>query len=310
MPFPPNSPRPPWTDKLQQVQAGQLDIGFVQDGPRDGTAAILLHGWPYDIHTYADVAPRLAAAGLRVIVPYLRGFGTTRLAASSPRNAQQATLALDVLALMDALGLETAILGGCDWGSRAAATVAALRPERCRGVVLVSGYLISSQAAGRAPLEPAAELAWWYQYYLATERGRAGYATYRAELARLLWRNASPRWMFDDETFARTASAFDNPDHVDIVVHNYRWRLGLAESDPRLAEYEARLEQQLPIRAPAITMEGDCNGAPHPEPATYADRFLGRYEHRSLTGGIGHNLPQEAPEAFAAAVIDVMHWSK
>lgn len=294
------------TDHLQQIDAGELSIGYAELGPADGPAVISLHGWPYDIHTYAEVAPQLAGAGFRVIVPYQRGFGTTRFRdARALRNGQQAALAVDVLGLMDALRLERATLAGTDWGARAACCVAALWPERVRALVSVSGYLISSQHAGKAPLPPESELRWWYQYYFATERGRWGYAAHRVDFARLIWRLASPRWTFDETQFAVTADALSNPDHVDVVIHNYRWRLGVAEGDPSLDAIEAKLAARPSISVPSITLEGDANGAPHPDPETYRDRFTGRYEHRTLVGGIGHNLPQEAPDAFAAAVTDI-----
>jgi len=291
---------------LKQVDAGVLNVGYAELGPPDGPAVILLHGWPYDIHSFVDVAPRLAAAGKRVIVPHLRGYGTTRfLSPDALRNGQPAALAMDTVALMDALRISHATLGGFDWGARTGDIVAALWPERCHGLVAVSGYLIGSQDAGKAPLPPKAEFQWWYQYYFATERGRAGYAQYRDDFARLIWQLASPRWNFDDATFARSAASLDNPDHVDIVIHNYRWRLGIAEGEARYADIEQRLAAAPTISVPAITMEGDANGAPHLEPAAYARRFTGRYEHRAITGGIGHNLPQEAPAAFAQAVLDV-----
>ena len=291
---------------LRQIDAGLLNVGYVDTGPADGPAVLLLHGWPYDIHSYAEVAPLLAIAGYRVIVPYLRGYGTTRfLSDETFRNGEQAALALDAVALLDALEIDKAIVAGFDWGARTADIVAALWPERCTGLVSVSGYLIGSQAIGKLPLPPEAELQWWYQYYFATERGRAGYDKYRRDFAKLIWRIASPRWSFDDPTFDRSAASFDNPDHVAIVVHNYRWRLGLAEGE---AEYDA-LEKQLAeaplITVPAVTLEGDANGAPHPDPSAYAGKFAGPYTHRTIEGGIGHNLPQEAPEAFAQAVLDV-----
>jgi pimeloyl-ACP methyl ester carboxylesterase len=290
---------------LRQVDAGVLNVAYAENGPASGPVVILLHGWPYDIHTYADVAPRLAARGYRVITPYLRGYGATRfLAADTVRNGQPAALALDVIALMDALKIQKAVLGGCDWGARTADIVAALWPERCKALVSVSGYLIGSQAAGKVPLPPAAEFQWWYQFYFATERGRAGYEQNRREFARLIWRLASPKWAFDDATFDRSAAAFDNPDHVAIVIHNYRWRQGLAEGEARYDALEARLAAAPVITVPTITLEGDANGAPHPDPAVYARKFAGRYAHRLIGGGIGHNLPQEAPEAFAQAVID------
>jgi pimeloyl-ACP methyl ester carboxylesterase len=290
---------------IKQIRAGLLDVGYVEAGPAHGGAVVLLHGWPYDIHTYLEVAPLLAAAGHRVIVPYLRGYGTTRfLSMESLRNGQPAALAMDVVDLLDALGIEQAILGGCDWGARTAAIVAALWPERCKALVAVSGYLIGSQPAGRVPLPPKAELQWWYQFYFATERGRAGYAQNRREFARLIWQSASPRWHFDDATFERSAAALDNPDHVDIVIHNYRWRLGLSAGEPRYDEIERRLAQAPVITVPTITLEGDANGAPHPEPGSYAKKFTGKYSHRTLSGGIGHNLPQEAPAEFAAAIME------
>lgn len=289
----------------KQVDAGVLNVGYAEVGPASGPPVILLHGWPYDIHTYADVAPLLAARGYRVIVPYLRGYGSTRfLAASTLRNGQQAALALDVIALMDALQIQQAIVAGCDWGARTANIVAALWPDRCRALVSVSGYLIGSREANRKPLPPAAELQWWYQFYFATERGRDGYETYRREFALLIWRIASPRWHFDAATFERSAASFDNPDHVAVVLHNYRWRLGLAAGEAAHDDLERRLAAGPPIRVPTITLEGDANGAPHPAPSAYAAKFTGPYLHRDLVGGIGHNLPQEAPEAFAAAVID------
>jgi pimeloyl-ACP methyl ester carboxylesterase len=291
---------------LKQVDAGVLSIGYAEAGPGSGPVAILLHGWPYDIHSFTEVAPRLAAAGYRVLVPYVRGFGSTRFRSpEAPRNGQPSALAEDAVAFMDALGIREATLAGFDWGARTANIVAALWPQRCRAMVSVSGYLIGNQAAGRNPLPPEAELQWWYQYYFATERGRIGYDKYRREFARLIWRIASPQWKFDDATFDRSAAAFDNPDHVAITVHNYRWRLALAEGEPRYDEFERRLATSPTIAVPTITLEGDANGAPHPEPAAYAAKFTGRYAHRLLTGGIGHNPPQEAPHAFAQAVIDV-----
>ena len=293
-------------DALKQIDAGLLSVGYAEAGPPDSPAVILLHGWPYDIHSYFEVTPLLASAGYRVIVPYLRGYGTTRfLSAATLRNGQQSALAVDVVALMDALGLERAIIAGCDWGARTAGVMAALWPERCRAIVSVSGYLIGSQQANQAPLPPEAELQWWYQYYFATERGRAGYERYRRDFAKLIWRTASPRWDFDDATFERTARSFDNPDHVDIVIHNYRWRLGLAQGEPEYEDLERRLAEAPVITVPAITLEGDANGAPHPDPAAYADKFTGKYTHRLIAGGVGHNLPQEAPRAFAEAVVEV-----
>ena len=291
---------------LQQIEAGVLNIGYAEAGPANGPAVLLLHGWPYDIYSFVDVAPLLASRGYRVIVPYLRGYGTTRfLAGDTPRNGQQAVIAVDIIALMDALTIDKAILGGFDWGARTANIVAALWPERVKAMVSVSGYLIGSQEAGKMPLPPSAELQWWYQFYFATERGRAGYGKYRREFSKLIWQTASPKWHFDDATFDRSAAAFDNPDHVAIVIHNYRWRLGLTEGESKYDELEKRLAAGPVITVPTITMEGDANGAPHLEPSAYAKKFSGKYSHRLIKSGIGHNLPQEAPKAFAEAVIDV-----
>ena len=291
---------------LKQVEAGALSVGYADVGPADGSVVILLHGWPYDIHSFIDVAPLLASAGHRVIVPYLRGYGTTRfLSNDTPRNGQQSVVAVDVIALMDALAIKQAVIGGFDWGARTANIIAALWPERCKAMVSVSGYLIGNQQAGKAPLPPNAELQWWYQYYFATERGRIGYDKYRHDFSKLIWQIASPKWDFDDATFDRTAAAFDNPDHVAIVVHNYRWRLGLADGEAKYDELEKRLAEGPVIKVPTITMEGDANGAPHPDPASFAMKFAGRYEHRLVKGGIGHNLPQESPQAFCQAIIDV-----
>ena len=291
---------------LKQINAGVLSVGYAEAGPTGGPAVILLHGWPYDIHSFADVTPVLASRGYRVIVPYLRGYGTTRfLSDASPRNGQQAALGVDTVALMDALGIGEAIIGGFDWGARSADVVAALWPDRCKALVSVSGYLIGSQAANKAPLSPRAEYAWWYQYYFATERGRAGYDTYRRDFSKLIWQLASPRWAFDDATFARSAVAFDNPDHVAIVIHNYRWRIALAPGEPQYDDLERRLAGAPAIAVPTISLEGDANGAPHPDPDAYASKFSGKYAHRTISGGVGHNLPQEAPQAFAQAIVDV-----
>ena len=291
---------------LKQIDAGVLNVGYAEAGPADGPPVILLHGWPYDIHTYAVVAPLLASKGYRVIVPYLRGYGTTRfLSDETFRNGQQSALALDIIALMDALRIRKAVIGGCDWGARTANIMAALWPERCKALVSVSGYLIGNPEANKVPLPPKAELEWWYQFYFATERGRAGYEKYRRDFNKLIWQLASPRWSFDDATFERSAASFDNPDHVRIVIHNYRWRLGLAEGEPQYDELEKRLAAAPVIAVPAITLEGDANGAPHPDANSYAKKFSGRYAHRVVTGGVGHNLPQEAPEAFARAVVEV-----
>jgi pimeloyl-ACP methyl ester carboxylesterase len=291
---------------VKQIDAGDLNVGYAEAGPPGGPAVILLHGWPYDIHTYADVAPLLASAGYRAIIPYLRGYGTTRfLSDETARNGQQSVVAVDVVALMDALHIDRAILAGCDWGARTANIVAALWPGRCKALVSVSGYLIGSQAANKTPLPPAAELQWWYQYYFATERGRAGYEKYRRDFAKLIWKTASPKWAFDDATFERSAASFDNPDHVGIVIHNYRWRLGLASGESKYDDLERQLAEAPVIAVPTITLEGDANGAPHPDASAYARKFSGKYSHRIITGGVGHNLPQEAPRDFAKAVIDV-----
>ncbi len=291
---------------LRRVKAEPLEIEYAELGPADGAAIILLHGWPYDIYSFVEVAPLLAAEGYRVIVPFVRGFGGTRfLSAGSLRNGQPAAVALDTIALMDRLNIPKAILAGFDWGARTADIVAALWPERCTGLVSVSGYLIGSQASGRAPLPPGAEFQWWYQFYFATERGRAGYDKYRRDFAKLIWKLASPKWAFDDATFDRSAAAFDNPDHVAVVIHNYRWRQGLAEGEAKYDAVERQLALAPSIGVPTITMEGDANGAPHPDAAAYAKKFTGRYAHRVVDGGVGHNLPQEAPQAFARAVLDL-----
>ncbi|MBW8859836.1 MAG: alpha/beta hydrolase [Caulobacter sp.] len=303
------TPTPPPTrtfGALKQIDAGLLNVGYVDMGPSGGPTVLLLHGWPYDIHAFAEVAPRLTAKGYRVIIPHLRGHGSTRfLSDATMRNGQQAALALDALALLDALGIKSAIVAGFDWGARTADIMAALWPARCKALVSVSGYLIGSQKANAAPLPPAAELQWWYQFYFATERGRVGYAANTEAFNRLIWTLASPRWKFDDATFARTAGSFINPDHVDIVIHNYRWRLGLAEGEAQYDDLETKLAAGPVITIPTITLEGDANGAPHPPPTAYAGKFKGPYAHRLITGGIGHNLPQEAPAAFGQAVLDV-----
>jgi len=291
---------------LKQIDAGVLNVGYAESGPTNGPAVILLHGWPYDIHSYVEVTPLLASSGYRVIVPYLRGYGTTGFLSSETfRNGQPSALAHDVIDLMDALKIEKAILAGFDWGARSADIVAVLWPERCKALVSVSGYLIGSQEAGKIPLPPQAELQWWYQFYFATERGRAGYDKYRHDFAKLIWQLASPKWKFDDVTFDRSAAAFDNPDHVSIVIHNYRWRLGLAEGEPRYDDLEKRLAEGPIINVPTITLEGDANGAPHPEASSYAKKFSGKYAHRVIKGGIGHNLPQETPKAFADAIFEM-----
>ena len=295
---------------LKQIGAGVLNVGYAEAGPANGAPVILLHGWPYDIHAFVEVAPLLAGSGYRVIVPHLRGYGTTRFRSSEAlRNGQPSALAVDVIDLMDALKIRKATLAGFDWGARSVNIVSALWPERVKATVSVSGYLIGNQQAGKQPLPPAAELQWWYQFYFATERGRIGYQKYTHDFAKLIWKIASPKWDFDDATFDRSAAAFDNPDHVAIAIHNYRWRLGLAEGEARYDDLEKRLAQAPVITVPTITMEGDANGAPHPEPSAYAAKFAGRYAHREITGGIGHNLPQEAPEAFAKAVVEADGWA-
>ena len=289
---------------LKQVEAGVLNVGYAELGPVAGTPVVLLHGWPYDIHSYVDVAPVLAASGYHVIVPYLRGYGTTRFLSSGAfRNGQQSAVAQDVIDLMDALKIRKAIVGGYDWGARTADIMAALWPDRCKGIVSVSGYLVTNVEANKRPLPPQAEWGWWYQYYFATERGRLGYDQYRKEFARLIWKNCSPSWNFDDATFDRTAASFDNPDHVAIVVHNYRWRLGLAPGEPRYDSLESRLNDVQTITVPTITIGSDFDGAAA-DGAAYAKRFSGPYSHRVLKG-IGHNVPQEAPDAFAQAIMDV-----
>ncbi|MHC6226036.1 alpha/beta fold hydrolase [Pseudomonas sp. X10] len=292
---------------LKHVNVGVLDVTYVEQGPADGPVVILLYGWPYDIHSFEDVAPALAAKGYRVLVPYVRGYGQTRfLSAQTPRNAQPAALASDVIAFMDALHIQRAVLAGFDWGARTANIVSALWPERVKALVSVSGYLISSQEAAKPPAL-SAELQWWYQYYFATARGQAGYDKNRHAFAKLIWQTASPKWAFDDATFERSAKALDNPDQVAIPVHNYRWRLGLAQSETRYDPLEAKLASFPSIGVPTITLEGDANGAPHPPAEAYAQRFTGKYEYRLISGGIGHNLPQEAPQAFTQAVVDADH---
>ncbi|MEX3981083.1 alpha/beta fold hydrolase [Paraburkholderia sp. EG287A] len=294
--------------EIHQVQANGLSIGYVDAGPKNGPPVVLLHGWPYDIYAFAEVTPILVAAGHRVLVPYLRGYGSTRfLAADTPRNGQQAVVAVDIVAFMDALKIKQAVFGAFDWGARTANIVAALWPERCKALVSVSGYLIGSQAANARPLPPQAELAWWYQFYFSTARGVAGYEQNRHDFNKLIWRLASPQWHFDDATYDRTAASFENPDHVAVVIHNYRWRLGLAQGEAKYDDIEKKLALSPTIAVPTITMEGDANGAPHPQPAAYAGKFTGKYQHRDISGGIGHNLPQEAPKAFADAMLQVQH---
>jgi pimeloyl-ACP methyl ester carboxylesterase len=294
---------------LRKIDAGVLNVAYAEAGPADGPPVILLHGWPYDIYSFVDVAPLLASAGFRVLVPFLRGYGGTRfLANDTIRNGQPSALGVDAIAFMDALRIQSAVLAGFDWGARTVNVVSALWPARCKATVSVSGYLIGSQAAGKMPLPPKAELEWWYQFYFATERGRLGYEKNRHDFSKLIWQLASPKWQFDDATFDRSAAAFDNPDHVAIVIHNYRWRLALADGEAKYADLEKRLAEFPVITVPTITLEGDANGAPHPDPSAYAKKFSGKYEHRTITGGIGHNLPQEAPQAFAQAVVDVANF--
>ncbi len=291
---------------MKHIDAGLLSIGYVEDGPSNGTVVILLHGWPYDIHSFTEATSLLVAKGYHVLIPYLRGYGTTRfLSDKTFRNGQQSVIAIDIIAFMDALKIEKAIIAGFDWGARTANIMAALWPERCKAMVSVSGYLIGSQAAGKVPLPPAVELQWWYQYYFATERGRIGYDKNRHDFAKLIWRIASPQWKFDDVTFEKSVKSLDNPDHVDIVIHNYRWRLGLAYGESEYDDIEKELAKGPVISVPTITLEGDANGAPHPDPTAYAKKFSGKYSHRLITGGIGHNLPQEAPKDFSQAVMDV-----
>ena len=300
------APMPAALPPLRHVRAGPVDVAYAELGPADGPVAILLHGWPYGIQSFDRAGPALAARGYRVIIPYLRGFGETRfLSPDSFRNGQPSAVALDTVGMMDALGIKSAVLAGFDFGARSADIIAALWPERCRALVAVSGYLIGSQAAGRIPLPPEAEYQWWYQFYFATDRGKEGYDKNRHDFNKLIWRIASPKWSFDDATFERTTPSFDNPDHVDIVIHNYRWRQGLAQGEAKYDDIEAKLATGPGIGVPTITMDGDANGAPHLPPAAYRDKFTGRYEHRNVAGGIGHNLPQEAPEAFVKAVVDV-----
>lgn len=298
----------PGFDTIKQINAGVLNVGYAEAGPANGQPVILLHGWPYDIYSYAEVSGLLANKGYRVIVPYLRGYGTTRfLSPKTMRNGQQAALATDIIAFMDALKIDKAIIGGFDWGARTADIIAALWPERCKALVPVSGYLIGSQKANSVPLPPKAELAWWYQFYFATERGKAGYQANTREFAKLIWQTASPQWHFNDSTFAQSATAFDNPDHVAIVIHNYRWRLGLATGEKQYDQLEKKLATGPLITVPAVTLEGDANAAPHPDPSAYAGKFAGKYVHHTINGGIGHNLPEEAPHAFADAIIEAGH---
>jgi len=292
-------------DQIKQINAGVLNVGYAEEGPANGQAVILLHGWPYDINSYAEVSKLLAAKGYHVIVPYLRGYGTTKfLSDQTPRNGQQSAFAVDIIALMDALKIKKAIIGGFDWGARTADIIAALWPERVEALVSVSGYLIGSQQGNKAPLSPKAEQAWWYQYYFATERGRAGYQANTRAFNKLIWQTASPEWHFDEATYEQSAKSFDNPDHVAIVIDNYRWRLGLVNGEAKYNELEKRLATAPAITVPTITLEGAANGAPHPDPSAYAAKFKGKYAHHTISGSVGHNLPQEAPKAFADAIIE------
>lgn len=304
----PEQPKDPF-DHIKHIQAGVLNVGYVEAGPVNGKSVLLIHGWPYDIYSYKEVSEILAAKGYRVLIPYLRGYGSTEfLSSDTPRNGQQSALAVDMIAFMDALNVKSAIVGGFDWGARTADIMAALWPERVKGLVSVSGYLIGSQLANKAPLNPQAELLWWYQYYFATERGAAGYQANTAEFNKLIWKTASPTWQFTEDTYNRSAASFQNPDHVKIVIDNYRWRLGLTKGERKYDEFEARLATFPAITVPTVTLEGDANGAPHPDPSAYAARFKAKYAHHTLTGGIGHNLPQEAPQAFADAILEVASW--
>ena len=293
-------------EQLKQIDAGVLNVGYIDEGPPGGPVIILLHGWPYDIHSYIDVVPLLTSRGYRTIVPYLRGYGSTQfLSSNTMRNGQPSAIAMDTINLMDALKIPKAILAGFDWGARTANIIGALWPERCKAMVSVSGYLIGNQQSGRIPLPPNAELQWWYQFYFATDRGRDGYEKYASDFAKLIWQTASPKWKFDDSTFEKTAKSFKNPDHVSIVIHNYRWRLGLAEGEKKYEDLENKLAESPAIPVPTITLEGDSNGAPHPDSNVYAKKFTGKYEHKLIRGGIGHNLPQEAPKDFADAIVEV-----
>jgi pimeloyl-ACP methyl ester carboxylesterase len=294
-------------EPLRHVDAGALNIAYYEEGPADGPVAVLLHGFPYDIHSYVDVAPLLAGRGCRVIVPYLRGYGATRfLDATTPRSGEQAAIGADLKALMDALGIKRAILAGYDWGGRAANVVAALWPDRCIGLVSVNSYQIQDIANAMVPLNPAREVALWYQYYFQLERGRAGLAANRREIARILWRQWSPNWHFDQATFDRTALAHDNPDYVDIVIHSYRHRFARAEGDPQYADLQRRLAALPPITVPTITLDGDADGvSPATDGTATGAKFSGRRNHRVI-GRAGHNLPQEEPQAFAAAVMELI----
>lgn len=300
------SAKDPPFGSLRQVRAGVLNVGYVESGPAHGPAVILLHGWPYDIHSYVAVTPLLADKGYRVIVPYLRGHGTTRFLSSKTfRSAQQSAFALDIIALMDTLRIDKAILAGYDWGARTADVIAALWPERVKGLVSVTGYLITNLEANKKPLPPKLEWAWWYQFYFTTERGWLGLERHRDELAKLIWKFNSPTWDFDEATFDRTAAAFSNPDYVSIVIHNYRWRLSLAKGDPRYDGLDRQLAKSPVITVPTVTLDGEVDPfTPSGGGSSYRDKFTGKFAHRTLKG-IGHNVPQEAPEDFARAVVEV-----
>jgi pimeloyl-ACP methyl ester carboxylesterase len=293
---------------VKQVNAGVLNVGYVDLGPADGRPVILMHGWPYDIHSYVEVAPLLAAAGYRVIVPYFRGYGsTTFLSADTPRNVDQVAFALDILALMDVLGIKQAILAGYDWGSRTADIIAAVWPDRVKALISVTGYLITNLAAQKLPLPPKAENAWWYQFYFDTERGMLGLTEYRYDLGLFVWKFNSPTWNFSTETYNQTAAAFNNPDFVAITIGNYRWRQGLYPAEPEYARTEATLQTVPTIAVPTITVDGKYDPfTPAGNGAAYRDHFTGTYEHRVFD--VGHNVPQEAPQDFAQAVVDVDHF--
>lgn len=291
---------------LKQIEAGLLNVGYAEAGPTNGPVVILLHGWPYDIHSFVDVAPILSSKGYRVIVPHLRGHGTTRFLSNDTfRNGQQSAVALDIIALMDALHIKNAVLAGYDWGARTACIIAALWPERCKALVSVNGYLINNLERNKLPLSPKAEWGWWYQFYFSTERGKAGYEANRQDFAKLIWKNVSPKWNFDDATFNRSAASFDNPDYINIVIHNYRWRLSIADGEVQYEDLEKQLAAGPVIKVPTITLDGDSDGvAPATDGTGYASKFSGKRTHKIIKG-VGHNLPQEAPQAFADAIFEV-----
>ena len=294
-------------EPLRHADAGVLDVAYYEEGPADGPVVMLLHGFPYDIHSYVDVAPRLAAQGCRIIVPYLRGYGPTGFRdPATPRSGEQAAIAADLMALMDALSVKRAVFAGYDWGGRAACVAAALFPDRCIGLVSVNGYLIQDIARAMVPVRPEREVPLWYQYYFQLERGRAGLTANRRGIARILWQQWSPNWHFDDATFERTAAAHDNPDYVDVVIHSYRHRFGLADGDPQYAGLQRRLAALPLIPVPTITLDGDGDGvAPATDGTASAAKFSGRRTHHVIPRA-GHNLPQEEPEAFAGAVMELI----